>query len=235
MGAILLVIVSVVAWNWGKIYKHEGKTETTKEMELTEAIKENNGRMIVIDPGHGGKDPGKVGVNGQLEKDINLQIGLKLKEALLAEGYEVVLTREEDRHLGEGEKFRKTADLNMRCNIINEATEKNQNTIMISIHQNSFGNQKVKGAQCFYYHTSEESKTLAEKLQQKLNSQVNKEKEKKTKSNNSYYMLINSHCPGVIIECGFLSNPEEEANLTDSTYQENLAKTIVEGIEEYYS
>ena len=122
----------------------------------------------------------------------------------------------------------------MRCEIINTALQKNPDTIMVSIHQNSFQNQNVKGAQCFYYQKSEQSKSAAEKIQQKLNEKINLEKAKKTKGNNSYYMLINSRCPGVIIECGFLSNPQEEANLADGNYQKNLAETIAEGIGEYY-
>ena len=231
MSVVLLAAVTVIACNMDKVTKKDQNKIQQSEMKKNITP---NGKTVVIDPGHGGKDPGKVGVSGQLEKNLNLEIALCLKEILKKKGYEVLLTREEDRHLGEGEKFRKTTDLNMRCEIINTALQKNPDTIMVSIHQNSFQNQNVKGAQCFYYQKSEHSKSAAEKLQQKLNEKINLEKAKKTKGNNSYYMLINSRCPGVIIECGFLSNPQEEANLADGNYQKNLAETIAEGIGEYY-
>lgn len=229
MSGALLIIVSIIACNMKKVVKEEPKTEIKEE---TTAV--HNGKVVVIDPGHGGDDPGKVGVSGILEKDINLQIALKLKNILEKEGYKAVLTRETDMHLSENEKIRKTADLNRRLEIINVEYENNNNTIMISIHQNSFTNESVHGAQCFYYADSEKSKKLAEDIQQILNEKVNTHKEKKTKSNNDYYMLINSKCPGIIIECGFLSNYEEEVKLMSEVYQEELAEMIKEGIEKYY-
>lgn len=231
MAVVLLVAVTAIACNMEKITEKENPKTTQNKSGKNAALQ---GKTVVIDPGHGGSDPGKVGVSGKLEKDLNLQIAFQLRDTLSAQGCEVILTREEDRHLGEGEKFRKTADLNARCSVITEAAEKNPDAVMISIHQNSFESPKVKGAQCFYYHNSEKGRALAEAVQQQLNAKINVERAKKTKSNQNYYMLINSDCPGIIIECGFLSNPKEEADLSDETYQKRMAETIAEGIKAYY-
>ena len=105
---------------------------------------------------------------------------------------------------------------------------------MISIHQKSFTNPNVKGAQSFFYEKSEKSKKLGLILQNHLNKKINTEKEKAAKPNNSYYMLINSKCPGTIIECGFLSNPSEEESLSKEEYQKKLAEIICTGIKEYF-
>ena len=104
---------------------------------------------------------------------------------------------------------------------------------MISIHQNSFTNPNVKGAQSFFYEKSEKSKKLGLILQNHLNKKINTEKEKAAKPNNSYYMLINSKCPGTIIECGFLSNSQEAELLSDAEYQQKVAVAISKGIENY--
>ena len=144
------------------------------------------------------------------------------------------MTRNKDEILNEGGKFSKGGDLNKRCSIINNTYQINSNSIMISIHQNSFTNTNVKGAQSFFYEKSENSKRLGLILQNHLNKKINTEKEKAAKPNNSYYMLINSKCPGIIIECGFLSNPSEEESLSKEEYQKKLAKIICTGIKEYF-
>ena len=110
--------------------------------------------VIVVDSGHGGDDPGKVGVNGTKEKDVNLAISKCLKEVLEDNGFDVVMTRNKDEILNEGGKFSKVGDLNKRCSIINNTYQINSNSIMISIHQNSFTNPNVKGAQSFFYEKS---------------------------------------------------------------------------------
>lgn len=183
---------------------------------------------------HGGDDPGKIGVNKEKEKDVNLAISKKLFQVLNEQGYKVVLTRSEDVVLGDGDKFSKISDLNKRCEIINNAYEENNKCIMVSIHQNSFTQTSVHGAQSFYFQRSEQSKLLGETLQKILNEKVN-EKEKKAKPNDSYYILINSKCPGIIVECGFLSNSDEATKLTNETYQKELAEILSEGISTYFN
>ena len=105
---------------------------------------------------------------------------------------------------------------------------------MISIHQNSFTSESVHGAQCFYYQRSDDSKRLGEIIQNILNVSINTEKPKKAKPNDSYYMLINSKCPGVIIECGFLSNHIEAAKLVTCEYQQVLAEIINASLKQYF-
>ena len=190
--------------------------------------------MRKLQSAHGGDDPGKIGVNKEKEKDVNLAISKKLFQVLNEQGYKVVLTRSEDVVLGDGVKFSKIRDLNKRCEIVNNAYEENNKCIMVSIHQNSFTQTSVHGAQSFYFQRSEQSKLLGETLQKILNEKVN-DNEKKAKPNDSYYILINSKCPGIIVECGFLSNSDEATKLTNETYQKELAEILSEGISTYFN
>ncbi len=185
---------------------------------------------IVIDAGHGGKDPGKVGVNNALEKDINLSLALKLKEALGQEDFEIILTRDSDRGLySEGSHNKKAEDMQKRCQIITEA----EPLFTISIHQNSYPSPEVKGAQVFYYGQSAGGKELAAILQESLVANVDPDNKRVAKANDSYYLLKKTPTPTVIVECGFLSNPEEAALLLSSDYQDKLAHAIYLGILEY--
>ncbi len=227
MSVVLLLSITIIACNMDKV-----ATIETKNKEKNSTIK--NGYVVVIDPGHGGYDPGKVGINNIKEKDINLAIASSLQDYLLNIGFDVVMTRESDCQLGEGEAFSKIKDLNKRCSIINNTYRLNTKCIMISIHQNSFTNSSVEGAQTFFYKNSKNSETLAQLIQKNLNNNINNSKEKTAKSDTNYYMLINSHCPGVIIECGFLSNPDEAKKLSTANYQQQLAKIICQGICEYF-
>ncbi len=179
--------------------------------------------VIVIDPGHGGVDPGKVGINNQLEKDINLQIAKKLKTFLEQNDIIVVMTREDDNGLySDGDKNKKNADMKKRIEIIKNA----EPTIVISIHQNSFGQESSKGAQMFYHNQSAQGKVLAELIQQQIKDDLTPNNNRKPKGNTSYYILKNTNCPTVIAECGFLSNGEEAKLLSEEYYQEKMAWSI---------
>ncbi len=187
------------------------------------------GFVVVIDPGHGGKDPGKVGVSGTLEKDINLQIAKKLQTLLEAEDVKVILTRESDAGLyQETDRNKKVADMRARCAII----EKNKPDLVISIHQNSYHQESVKGGQCFYHASSKEAEELAEFIQAQFQA-MDKENERQIQANSSYYLLKKTTVPTVIAECGFLSNKEEEGKLTQESYQEKLAWALHLAILEY--
>lgn len=191
-------------------------------------------KIVVIDPGHGGYDPGKVGINGELEKDINLKIALKVRELLVNQGYNVVMTRESDEGLDSesgNAKSKKASDMANRIKIIDEAKA----DIMVSIHQNSYSSEKVKGAQVFYYAGSDEGKRLAEKLQDVIIRDVDTDNKRKAKDNTNYYILLRVKCPAVIVECGFLSNWEEATALCDEIYQNKMAEGIANGIMEYFS
>ncbi|GAA4653897.1 N-acetylmuramoyl-L-alanine amidase CwlD [Anaerocolumna aminovalerica] len=200
--------------------------------DSTARLKEDNKKRItvVIDPGHGGFDPGKVGLNDSLEKDINLSISLKLKTILEQNDINVIMTREEDKGLySESDSSKKAADLRNRVEIINNSDA----VVAVSIHQNSFGQESIKGAQVFYYSNSEEGKEFAELMQEQLKKSLNDGNKRLAKSNSNYYMLKKSNRPLIIIECGFLSNYTEAALLLDETYQEKLAWSIHLGILSY--
>jgi N-acetylmuramoyl-L-alanine amidase len=183
--------------------------------------------VIVIDPGHGGRDPGKVGVNKALEKDINLCISKKLKSLLEQNDIKVIMTREDDIGLySETDSNKKNADLRKRVEII----DKNDADLAISIHQNSFSKEYVKGAQVFYYAKSHEGRLLSEIIQEQLKLTLMDGNHRKAKPNDNYYMLKNTNCPLIIVECGYMSNYSEAALLLDENYQEKMAWGIHLGI-----
>lgn len=227
MSLVLLMSVTMIACNMNKMVEKESESESVP-------VGKKNGKVVVIDPGHGGADPGKVGVNNAKEKDVNLNIGRELKAVLEEAGFEVVMTRDEDVALSGNGKFSKVGDLNARCNIINQTYDKNNQSLLVSIHQNSFTSESVHGAQVFYYQRSENGKKFAEIVQNRLNQEINTHKAKRAKPNDSYYMLINSKCAGIIVECGFLSNREEADKLTRKEYQKQLSEIICVCIKEYF-
>lgn len=216
MVGILMCSMFVVARK-GAAYVLSGRVESEKKI------------CVVIDAGHGGADPGKVGINDALEKDINLEISKKLKSFLEAEGIEVVMTRTGDAGLyDEGASNKKVQDMKRRLSIIEEADPE----LVVSIHQNSYHEEYVKGAQVFYYQTSTDSKKLAELLQQELRS-LDEENHREAKGNDSYYLLKKTSKTIAIVECGFLSNREEAEKLITPLYQEKLAWNIYMGIIRY--
>ncbi len=189
-------------------------------------------QVIVLDAGHGGWDPGKVGVSGTLEKDINLQIVYRLAEELEKRGYPVVLTRTGEKGLySDGATNKKREDMANRVKCIEEAAP----AITVSIHQNSYPDAGVHGAQVFYYEGSAEGKMLAASIQKAIREQVPQSGERKEKANKDYYLLTHTTCPIVIVECGFLSNSAEEKLLTTESYQESVVQGICNGIESYLS
>ena len=183
-------------------------------------------KVILIDAGHGGWDPGMISKEIVLEKNINLQISAKLQSILEQSGAFVINTRVQDEALGD----RKNSDLRSRRDIANTGRA----DIMISIHQNSFQNINVSGAQVFYYTHSDESKRLAECIQGELRNFVQASNQRESKANSSYYVLKETTIPAVIVECGFLSNPLECQNLQDPKYQEKIAWAIYLGILKYF-
>ena len=182
--------------------------------------------VIVLDAGHGGWDPGKTGTNGVNEKELNLAVTEKLAEYLEMGGAEVILTRPSDEALGNG----KQTDMAERKRIANESGA----DILVSIHQNAFPSAKAKGAQVFYHNSSEKGKVLAECVQENLKNRVDGSNHRQAKENDSYYILRTTEIPAVIVECGFLSNYEEEKLLNDAGYQEKLAWAIYCGILDYF-
>lgn len=198
------------------------------------AQKKEGGReaeyCVVIDSGHGGGDPGKIGVNGEKEKDINLAVAKRLAVLLEQADVEAVMTRTDDAGLYDGGAPRKKVqDMKRRIALMEEA----EPDAVVSIHQNSYPDPSVKGAQVFYYTGSSEGKALAERIQNRLVQGLDPSNHRMVKENNSYYLLKKTTSPIVIVECGFLSNPQEAQALSDPVYQERAAWQICMGILQY--
>ena len=188
---------------------------------------EKKGYTVVLDAGHGSSDSGKVGINGVLEKDINLSISKETKKHLEKKGIRVVMTRDKDESLAEGENGnRKVQDMKARVKRIND-TKPN---LAVSIHQNSYHEESIHGAQVFYYEHSESGEKDARILQEALLA-VDPDNTRQVKANTTYYLLKRTEVPILIIECGFLSNQEEAEKLASEDYQKEIAKAIANGIE----
>ena len=177
-------------------------------------------------PAHGGFDPGKVTANGTEEKDINLEIAKKLESKLKENGITVLMTREDDSGLyDEDSSNKKAEDMKSRVDLINETKP----VLAVSIHQNSYTDASVKGAQVFYYTHSDTSKKIAEDMQELLR-EVDTGNTRQAKADSTYYMLKKTEVPTVIIECGFLTNAVDAAKLQEEAYQQDMADIICEGI-----
>ena len=189
------------------------------------------GKVVVIDSGHGGVDPGKTNADNSIqEKDINLSIAKKLENLLKNAGVSVIMTRTEDMgHYSEDDTNKKRADMNARCEMVNESSA----DAVVSIHQNSYTSPSVKGAQMFYYEGSKEGKKLAGILQKAFVTYVDSANTRVEKADDSYYMLLHTKPPTVIAECGFLSNPGEAKLLSTDEYQDKVATALYHGIMEY--
>ncbi len=214
----MLVLVYVVSTHAGK---------------MTAGVSVKAGKekpVIVIDAGHGGNDPGKIGIDGTLEKDINLQIAYRLKKYLEASDVDVVLTRKNDNGLyTDRDSRKKMADMTKRCDIINDASP----DLTVSIHQNSYHQEEISGGQVFYYKKSDKGKRLAEIIQERFDYVLGEKNTRLAKSNDNYYLLLHVKSPIVIVECGFLTNWKEAASLNSEEYQDRVAWTIHMGIMEY--
>lgn len=183
-------------------------------------------KTIVIDSGHGGKDGGSV-VDDVLEKNINLQIALKLKEKLIKSGANVIMTRDGDFDLSSpNANRRKKSDFDNRVSLINNAGA----DLYISIHLNYLSDSRYSGAQVFYTKGNE---YLAEIMQESLASYL-KTKMPAKKLSDTIYMYKKLKVPGILIECGFLSNENERNLLISEKYQEQIALAIIKGIISYY-
>lgn len=214
LGCLLLVGVYYLS--------REGARLVTQELE--------GRKTVVVDAGHGGEDPGKVGINNELEKNLNLEIAKKVEKLLQDSGFHVIMTRTKDEMLyNKGSQNKKTEDMKKRCQIINESSA----DCAVSIHQNSYSDAGVKGAQVFYFEHSEEGKRLASILQSSLVAKLDPNNHRLEKGNVSYYLLKKTEVPLVIVECGFLSNAEEAKKLATEEYQDKIAEAVADGVKEY--
>lgn len=189
---------------------------------------------VVLDAGHGGEDGGAVGVNGVTEKEINLSIALELEQYLRQNNFEVIMIRDGDYAVGDQSlrtiAERKRSDTKTRLQTVNEAGE----CIFISIHQNHFSESKYHGAQVFYSANRPESAQLAETIRRNIVESVQPENKRENKeAGKNIYLMANANVPAVLVECGFLSNPQEAENLTTKTYQKDIAAAIYNGLLDY--
>ena len=225
MGVVLLCTVTFLSWQAGSL-----AAAGVQFIHAENGSGEKKKYIVCVDPGHGGTDPGKVGINGQLEKDINLAIAKKLKTYLEASDVTVVLTRDKDMGLySSGDAHKKMADMRKRCQLIEEVKP----DLVISIHQNSYPEEYVHGAQVFYYNGSSGGEQLAGLIQTQLVQDLDPENHRQIKPNDSYYLLKKTKGTIVIVECGFLSNAAEAGKLCDEAYQDRVAWSIHKGILQY--
>lgn len=184
---------------------------------------------IVIDAGHGGRDDGCSGVSGSKESEINLKIAKSLKNLLEEYGIKVVMTRSDGNALYDANATNfKESDMQNRIKVINDADPH----MVISIHQNSFTDSSVKGAQAFYQENEDKSKLFAESVQSQLLSQL--PEAKKECNVGDYYLLKESKYPAIIVECGYLTNAQEESLLITEEYQDRVAYSIMCGVVKYF-
>ncbi len=190
--------------------------------------------IIVLDAGHGGMDGGCSSVNGVSEKGINLQILLHLRAMLQMEGYTVVVTRDTDRSIHddgiEGIANQKSSDMDNRLALFNEY----DNAVCLSIHQNQFTDSAYSGAQMFYANTNRENSVLAQTMQDAFVAQLQPENQREIKQcGKELFLCYFSENPTIMAECGFLSNPEEAALLESEEYQQKVAFTLFDGLNQY--
>lgn len=226
---IILLLIGAVAGSQKvgeHLYQNISEDETAQTAaQGTNTVKEENEKpVIVLDSGHGGSDPGKVGINKALEKDVNLEVAQKVKEFLEAKGITVVMTRTD----ANGLAGTKVEDMKTRVNIIN----REKPVLAVSIHQNSYQEESIHGAQVFYYTHSQEGEKAAKVMQEALRV-VDPENKRQAKANDTYYMLKKTEIPVIIVECGFLSNMEEAEKLITEEYQQQMAKAVGAGVVEY--
>lgn len=187
---------------------------------------------VIVDAGHGGIDGGATSCTGVLESGINLQIALRLNDLLNLLGYDTVMIRTTDTSVyteGSTIAAQKVSDLKERVRICNET----ENGVLVSIHQNTFSDGRYSGPQVFYAPTGE-SKTLAHEIQTSMNEVLDPQSHRNPKTTDTVYLLRNIRCEGVLIECGFLSNPVEEALLRDEDYQQKLCAVIATALGEFF-
>lgn len=189
---------------------------------------------VVIDAGHGGEDGGAVAVNGALEKDINLAIALELEKNLKQNNFEVVMIRNSDVSVGDQSlptiSERKRSDTKSRLRTVEETGE----CILISIHQNHFSQSKYSGAQVFYSGNNPESADLAEFVRRNIVESLQPENKRENKqADGNIYLLKNCQVPAILVECGFLSNPEDTEKLCTESYQKDMAAAIYNGLIDY--
>lgn len=225
LSAILFLILGSVSF---------GSVVLSKKMAVNVLSDQSYNTTVIIDAGHGGPDGGTSADDGTLEKNLNLQIALKLENILKSMGINTVMTRTEDISIHDESantiRKKKISDLNNRLSIINNTDD----SVFVSIHQNHFSQSVYYGTQIFYSKNNPESSVLANSIRQSVISVLQKDNTREIKqSGTDIYLLHHAKTPAVMVECGFLSNADETAKLKNENYQRKLAFMIAIGICDY--
>lgn len=231
MGTYVATCVILPASKDRNVGTHDEMQEMQGETDTADTQDTQQKYTIVIDPGHGGADPGAEGISGLKEKDINLDISLKLEKLLSDKGYNVIMTRKQDIGLySENDANKKSADMKSRVDIINNSDA----LLAVSIHQNSFASDtSVFGFQAMYNSNSEESRHFAELIYQNFKEKSGDSRLRNVQKDNTLYILKNSKVPISLVECGFLTNGQEAELLQTQEYQEKLADILYCAISQY--
>lgn len=191
-------------------------------------------KTVIIDAGHGSPDGGAVGVSGVVEKDVNLAIAQKLREVLEGQGIAVIMTRDGDSGIQSEEantiRKMKVSDMKKRQEIINKSNAE----LFLSIHMNSFTDKSASGLHLFYDKNHEEYKPLAEKIQNEMALVTGAQAHDVREAEDRLYLMKNTKVPSILVECGFLSNPDEEQKLIQEDYQSKIAWSIGTTVYEYF-
>ena len=227
LGAVAFLLVLALSLQGSSIFF------SNKALYYEEVCALADKKTVIIDAGHGGEDCGAIGKNGSYEKDLNLQVAYTLGEMLTEKGYAVIYTRTEDKLLYTDEEnikgIRKISDLKNRCKIAKEYPD----SVFISIHMNSFTDPKYSGLHVYYSQNNDSSKELASMVQSNVIRTLQKDNNRTIKPGKSIYVLENIENTAILIECGFLSNPEECEKLSQKEYQKELCFSIMCAMIEY--
>ena len=224
------IIIALLAFS----FSIENNTEKSKGNTITTTSTPVSGKTVVIDAGHGIPDEGAESSNGTTEAETNLKIALKLQNLLEQSGSTVILTRSDENAIYDLDsktlKQKKISDIHNRVKIGNESHA----DIFVSIHLNKIPQPQYDGWQTFYREGDEEGAKLAKQIQENLSKNIDKENNRIAKTIDNIYIIKHVEIPITIVECGFLSNPEEEKKLLDDEYQNKLAWGIYNGIIDYF-
>lgn len=208
---------------------HIGATDIVPQEGIPVNI-EKTKKTVILDPGHGGEDSGAVGIDGILEKDLNLSVCGILSELLSASGFEVIQTRTEDVMLGDGtEGHKKSEDLKARV----ELAKQNPDAYYVSIHMNKFPKEYCKGIQLFYSPNNQSSLPLAQFMHTLVKTYFQTNNNREVKNGSEHIYLMNRiQNPAILVECGFVSNPEEAQLLQAKDYQKKIALLCLAALSE---
>ena len=228
---LVFLLISLFTFSCSTV-KNQNNNLTNETIEITATPV--SGKTVILDAGHGTPDEGAQSSDGVTEAETNLKITLKVQKLLEQSGCNVILTRSDDNAIYDLDsktlRQKKVSDIKNRVKIGNESSA----DVFVSIHLNKISESQYYGWQCFYNTKSEKSIDLAKSIQESLNEAIEKENNRVAMKLNSVYIMKNVEIPISIVECGFLSNPEEEKQLLEDSYQERLAWGIYNGIMEYF-